>query len=190
MRRIIWATTGLMLAIVPPASGQSTILASGRALAVAGVSAPPQAHSGTQAPAGRRLTLEEAEAEAVQNHPQVRAGQYGALAAGEAVREIRSMFKPTVFGSLTGAEAMDGTRIAAGGLNNPTILNRMAYGVSATQMLTDFGRTSALASSAALRADSLQQDVSVRRADVRLAVDRAYFDGLRAQAVLRVAEKT
>ena len=63
-------------------------------------------------------------------------------------RSGRPIF-PTVFGSFTGAQAQDGTRIAAGGLNNPIILDRFAYGVSASQMLTDFGRTSDLASSAA-----------------------------------------
>jgi outer membrane protein len=57
-------------------------------------------------------------------------------------------------------------------------------------MLTDFGRTSELTASATLRADSEQQDVAARRASVLLQVDRVYFDALRAQAILRVAEQT
>jgi len=138
----------------------------------------------------QRLSLREAEEQAVQNHPAIRAGQYTALAAGEAVRQIKSAYFPTVFGSFTGAQAQDGTRIAAGGLNNPTILDRFAYGVSASQMLTDFGRTANLGASAALHADSEQQNVAGRRAVVLLQVDRAYFDALRAQAVARVAEQT
>jgi len=138
----------------------------------------------------QRLSLQDAEAKAVQNHPQIRVGQYGALAAAETVREIKSSYFPTVLGSFTGAQAQDGTRIAAGGLNNPTILDRFAYGVSGSQMLTDFGRTSALSTSATLRVDSRQQDVEARRATVLLDVDRAYFDALRAQAVLHVAEQT
>ena len=138
----------------------------------------------------QRLSLKDAEDQAVQNHPLIRAGQYAALAAGEAVRQIKSAYFPTVFGSFTGAQAQDGTRIAAGGLNNPTILDRFAYGFSASQMLTDFGRTSNLAASAVLRADSQQQDVGERRAGVLLQVDRAYFASLRAQAVARVAEQT
>ena len=138
----------------------------------------------------QRLSLKDAEDQAVQNHPLIRAGQYAALAAGEAVRQIKSAYFPTVFGSFTGAQAQDGTRIAAGGLNNPTILDRFAYGVSASQMLTDFGRTANLGASAALHADSEQQNVAGRRAAVLLQVDRAYFDALRAQAVARVAEQT
>jgi outer membrane protein len=138
----------------------------------------------------QRLSLKGAEDQAVQNHPLIRAGEYAALAAGETVRQIKSAYFPTVFGSFTGAQAQDGTRIAAGGLNNPTILDRFAYGFSASQMLTDFGRTSTLAASAALRVDSQQQDVAERRADVLLQVDRAYFAALRAQAIGRVAEQT
>jgi outer membrane protein len=156
-----------------------------RAVAALVLSTAPAAAQDVQ-----RLSLRDAEAQAVQSHPQIRVGQYGALAAAETVREIKSSYFPTVLGSFTGAQAQDGTRIAAGGLNNPTILDRFAYGFSASQMLTDFGRTTALSSSATLRVDSRQQDVEARRATVLLDVDRAYFEVLRAQAVLRVAEQT
>jgi len=138
----------------------------------------------------QRLSLKDAEQQAVQNHPLIRAGQYAALAAGESVREIKSAYFPTVMGSFTGAQAQDGTRIAAGALNNPTILDRFAYGFSASQMLTDFGRTSNLSASASLHADSEQQRVADRTAGVLLDADRAYFGVLRAQAVARVAEQT
>jgi outer membrane protein len=138
----------------------------------------------------QRLSLREAEDQAVQNHPLIRAGQYAAFAAGETVREIRSAYFPTAYGSFTGAQAQDGTRIAAGGLNNPIILDRFAYGVAASQMLTDFGRTAELSASATLHVDSQQQDVADRRANVLLRVDRAYFDVMRAQAVQRVALQT
>ena len=138
----------------------------------------------------QRLSLKDAEAQAVRNHPAIQAGHYSALAAGETVREIRSAYFPAVLGSFTGAQAQDGTRIAAGGLNNPTILDRFAYGFSASQMITDFGRTKDLSASAMLRADSQQQDVADRQAIVLLQVDRAYFDALRGQAVARVAEQT
>jgi outer membrane protein len=138
----------------------------------------------------RHLSLKEAEDEAVQNHPQVLAAQNAARAATESVRQAKSAYYPTILGSFTGADAQSGTRIAAGGLNNPTILERFAYGFAATQMLTDFGRTSALTASAAAHADSQADDVVVRRANVMLEVDRAYFGALRAQAIRRVADQT
>lgn len=138
----------------------------------------------------QRLSLKDAEDRAVQNHPQIRSGQYAALAAGETVRQVKSAYFPTVFGSFTGAQAQSGSALAAGGLNSSSVLDRFAYGFSASQMLTDFGRTSDLTGSASLRVDAQQQDVAARRANVLLQVDRTYFDALRAQAILHVAEQT
>jgi outer membrane protein len=136
------------------------------------------------------LSLHDAEARALQNHPQVLAGQYTAQAGTEATREARSAFFPTAYGSVTGAEAQDGSRIAAGGLNNPIILDRAAAGVAVSQLLTDFGRTSDLVQTASLRAQALQQSAVTDRAEVLLRVDRAYFSALRTQAILRVAQDT
>jgi len=136
------------------------------------------------------LSLHDAEARALQNHPQVLAGQYAARAGAEATREARSAFFPAAYGSVTGAEAQDGSRIAAGGLNNPIILDRAAAGVAVSQLLTDFGRTSDLVQTASLRAQALQQSAVTDRAEVLLRVDRAYFTALRTQAILRVAQDT
>jgi outer membrane protein len=136
------------------------------------------------------LSLRDAETRALQNHPQLLASQYAAQAGGEITREVKSAYFPTVYGSVTGADAQNGSRIAAGGLNNPIILDRLAAGVSVSQMLTDFGRTSDLVQTASLRAQAQQQNVITERADVLLRVDRAYFSALRAQAILRVAQDT
>ncbi len=84
----------------------------------------------------------------------------------------------------------DGTRITAGALNNPSIFDRFATGVIASQLVTDFGRTSDLVQTQKLRAGAQEQDVTLVRAEVLLDVDRAYFDVLRAQAVERVAMQT
>ncbi|HEY7287689.1 MAG TPA: TolC family protein [Vicinamibacterales bacterium] len=141
-----------------------------------------------QAPAP--LTLEEAERRALQNHPQLQATQFASAAAREVVRETRSAYFPTVVGSVTGAEALDGSRIAAGALNNPIIYDRFATGVSVGQLVTDFGRTRAVVRSSSLNADARAQDVDDERAFVLLEVDRAYFSVLRAQAVERVSQAT
>jgi outer membrane protein len=143
-----------------------------------------------QANAPVRLTLKEAERLAAERHPQIQAGHYAAMAAGEAVREARSAYFPTATVSMTGATALDGTRITAGGLNNPTILDRFAAGVGVAQLVTDFGRTSSLVASSQFTADAREKDVDVRRADVQFQVDRAYFGALRAQAILKVALET
>jgi outer membrane protein len=145
---------------------------------------------GTSAQDVQHLSLRDAEQRAVQNHPQIRAVEYAALAADQNVHQVRSAYFPTVYGSVTGAEAESGSRIAAGGLNNPIILDRFAVGFSIGQLITDFGRTQDLVQSFGLRADAQHQEVENRRADVLLQVDRAYFNALRARSVEGVALET
>ena len=151
---------------------------------------PDTAHAQTSATSAIVLSLQDAEHQALDANPQIRAGYYNSLAATETVREVKSAYFPMAFSSFTGAGAQDGTRVAAGGLNNPTILDRFAAGVAVSQLITDFGRTSRLVQSSTLVASSREKDVDARRADVLLQVDRAYFNALRAQAVLKVARQT
>jgi len=153
-------------------------LAVAAAAAAAGAQTPP------------RLTLKDAEQRALAGHPGVIAAQAAAQAARQTVGETKSAYWPTVFGSVTGAAAPDNTRITAGALNNPSIFDRFALGVTAAQLVTDFGRTSDLVQTQQLRANAQAQDLTMERATVLFDVDRTYFDTLRAQAVLRVAQQT
>ena len=159
--------------------------ASACSAALAAQQAQPQ-----PAPA-RVLSLRDAEQAALANHPAIKAGQYVSEAAAQVVREARSAYYPTAFGAVTAAGATpEGARLAAGALNNPTILDRFATGVGVSQLVSDFGRTKDLVSSTNLNAESSEKSVEARRADVLLQVDRAYYDALRARAVLRVAQET
>lgn len=74
------------------------------------------------------LSLREAEQRAIENHPSIRAAECFAQAADEGVRQARAVYDPAVSLSLTGAQAGTDARIAAGGLNNPVILDRVAAG--------------------------------------------------------------
>jgi outer membrane protein len=144
-----------------------------------------------QPSAAHALSLRDAERAALAHHPAIKAGEYAAEATAETVREARSAYFPTAWAAVTAAGAEpDGARIAAGALNNPTILDRLATGVVVSQLVTDFGRTKDLVSSTNLNAQSSEKFVDARRADVLLQVDRAYYDALRARAVLRVAQDT
>jgi outer membrane protein len=148
---------------------------------------------GQAAPApqtSQNLTLQEAEKIAIQNHPQVQAAVELATAAQEHVKEVRSAYYPTATGSLTGVEAENNSRIAAGALNNPIIYDRYANGVSVSQLVTDFGRTRELVKSSNLHAQAQQENVVTTRADVLLNAAQAYFAVLKSQAVLRVAQDT
>jgi outer membrane protein len=138
----------------------------------------------------QKLTLKEAEAIAIQNHPLIQAATDIASAAKSQVTEQRSAYYPTVYGSVTGADAENNSRVTAGALNNPIIYERYANGITATQLLTDFGRTHELVKSSSLHAQAEQENVVTTRANVLLGADRAYFAVLKALAVLNVAQET
>jgi outer membrane protein len=91
---------------------------------------------------------------------------------------------------VTGVGADNGSRLAAGGLNNPVVYNRLGTGLSIGQMITDFGRTGNLARSATLRAEAQDQAAESTRSQVLLRTGAAYFGVLRARAVLQVAAQT
>jgi outer membrane protein len=142
------------------------------------------------APAAQVLTLKDAEALALNNHPQVQSAQYQALASDQAVREQLSAYYPTVYGSVTGSVADHETRLGAGFLTVSQLFNRFGQGITVNQLITDSGRTPNLVASSRLQAQAAQQNTQATRYDVLLAVNQAFFETLRAQALLKVAEQT
>jgi outer membrane protein len=137
-----------------------------------------------------KLTLEQAEAMAVKNNPDVSQSLLFAAAANQVTLEVRSAFLPTVFGSVTGVGALNNTSVAAGSLTNSAVYSRFGTGVTAGQLITDFGRTSNLTASARLHAEGRADAAKATRADIVLQTDRAFLSALRAAAVLQVAQQT
>ncbi|HEY1663518.1 MAG TPA: TolC family protein [Verrucomicrobiae bacterium] len=137
------------------------------------------------------LTLAQAQEQALKYHPQIAAANYRALAAQEAVTETRAAFFPqaNLFADAVGANN-EGTRILAGGLNNPSVYDRGAGGVQISQLLTDFGRTANFTASSKYQASAENQNANATREQVLLQVDTTYFGALAAQAVLNVARQT
>jgi outer membrane protein len=136
------------------------------------------------------LTLPEAESMALRKNPRVAQAQYEAKAYDEVTREFRSAYLPTLQGDFTTVGADSGSRLAAGGLNNPVVYSRAAAGLSVSQLLTDFGRTSSLVDSAALTARAREQAVQSTRAEVVLRTQAAYLAVLRTRSLLAVAQET
>ena len=141
-------------------------------------------------PTGRPLTIREAEAIALQRNPDITIGKLRALEAREFVRQTRSALYPTAELSLTGVGAEAGSRIAAGYLNNPVIYPRAATGVSVSQLITDFGRTTNLLSSSEFRAQAEDQNAVATQQQIILAVDVSFYNTLETKALLQVAEET
>jgi len=136
------------------------------------------------------LTLDQAHKLALQNHPQIASAKYTAAAAEQVTKEVGSAWQPAFTANLTGVGADTGSRISAGGLNNPVVYNRIGSGVTFSQLITDFGRTSNLVESSKLRAQAQNETVTTNQAQVLLGVDRAYFGLLRAKSLMQVAEQT
>jgi outer membrane protein len=147
------------------------------------------------APAGAppppaRLSLKAAEDLALHNNPQVSVARLNALAAGQVTREVRSTLLPSGAAYATAVDAHENSRISAGGLNNPIIYERVATGAILSQLITDFGRSTNLLSSAKLRAEAEEENSRAISARIILAADQAFFRALQSQAVLKVAEQT
>lgn len=142
-------------------------------------------------PAGTiRLSLQEAEALAVKNHPQVLAAQDTVAAMHQQVIQARAPYYPVLAGDLTGSGANQDARIGAGALAASRLFNRFGSGITIQQLVTDWGRTPNLVATSRFRADAAQQTYQATRFDVMLAVNQAYFDLLRAQATVKVARQT
>ena len=158
------------------------------ALSLSGAAQAPPADSAGAPPA--RLTLQDAEAVARQNNPQISVARLNALASQQITRETRSAYYPTLNAYLTAVAAQDGSRISAGGLNNPVLYDRAAGGVTANQLITDFGRTSNLVATSTLHSQADDERTIATTADILLAVDRSFYYALGTQALRKVAEQT
>src|SRR3954469_23072815 len=76
------------------------------------------------------LTLAQAQQLAIQNNPQFTAARYNAAAAYQVAPQYKAAFEPTLSGNLTSVGADNGSRIAAGALNNPSVFNRVGSGLT------------------------------------------------------------
>ena len=138
-----------------------------------------------------RLSLRQAENYALANQPLLAASQLRAQAELQRVYEARSQFFPQIQGDAVAVKAKnDDSRLAAiGGITNPTILSRQSDGALLSQLITDFGRTYFLTTSARSNALSAAQRTEVTRQTLLFRVDQAYFAAQGAQALLSVANQ-
>ncbi len=136
------------------------------------------------------LTLQDAQAMALKNHPQVLASQANYLRAGQIVTEARSAYYPAVTGNITGAQANVNSRLGAGVINDPRLFNHFGSGLTLSQLITDSGRTPNLVASERFHAQASQQDYQATRYEIVLGVDQAYYEVLLSQELIKVAQQT
>ena len=178
MRRLFASLVLAVLLITINAAGQQNPPA-------APAPARPTGSSG-----GRSLRIEEAEAVALKNNPQITVGKLEALQAEQYVREARSALMPQASINLTGVGANDGSRLAAGYLTNGTMYSRVAGGATVSQLVTDFGRTTNLLSSSHFQAKAADENAVATRQQIILAVDQSFYSTLETKAMLTVADET
>jgi outer membrane protein len=150
----------------------------------------PATTSGSSAPGqSTHLTRTEAEQMAIKNNPRVTVGHLLALAQHQIVRESRSAELPTATGSITAEEAEDASRISAGSLTASRLFSHAGAGATATQLITDFGKTRNLVASSKLQEKAQNASALATTEDIVIATDQAFYNALQAQALLKVAEQ-
>ena len=137
-----------------------------------------------------RLTRTQAEQLAIRNNPRISVGRLLALAQHQIYRETRAAELPTFNGAISAVDSNEGSRIGAGALNAPRLLEHAGVGVTVNQLLTDFGRTTNLVSSAKLQEKAQNANSLATTEDIVLATDQAFYNALQAEALLKVAQQT
>ena len=154
-------------------------------------SADSQAAPAGQTPgAPMRLTRVQAEQLALKNNPRISVGRLLALAQHQIYRESRAAELPNFNGAVTAVDANEGSRMGAGALNAPRLLEHAGAGVTLSQLITDFGRTVNLVSSSKLLEKAQNANALATTEDIGLATDQAFYNALQAQALLKVAQQT
>jgi outer membrane protein len=183
-----FAQGSVNLASLPSAPLPQAVMRSGLAANAQAASQTTPTPGNPGAPAV--LSVQDAQALALKNNPQISVARLTALASLQVTREVKSNLWPNAHIDLTGVDANPGTRITAGALNNPIVYQRAAAGTMVSQLITDFGRTTNLVASAKLAAKAENQNAMATKEQILLAVDQAFYNALQTQAVLTVAQQT
>lgn len=137
-----------------------------------------------------RLTLKEAEEQALRNNPQIATAALTADAARYLPEQIRAALQPQVTAGLHTLAAPEGSRLTGAQFTNPALISRLGFGVGVNQLLTDFGRTKLIEQSAISRSKAELENVASMRAAIIIVVRQAFFAALRAANIIRVAKET
>ena len=178
--------------VVPPGGQAALVVTFPREAALQTTSSvDPQTAPVGQAPsASMQLTRAQAEQIALKNNPRINVGRLLALAQHQIYRETRAAELPNFNGAITAVDANEGSRIGAGALTASRLLEHAGAGVVLSQLVTDFGRTINLVSSAKLQEKAQNANALATTEDIVLATDQAFYNALQAQALLKVAQQT
>jgi outer membrane protein len=167
---------------------------------------PPAPSPPAVQPAARVLTLGEVERVALQQQPQVLVAHAATNVAEAQADQARAPMLPQVTGTAsytreTGNFAPRPGGLpagAAGGAAGPPPNNSLfatsydywQFGLTATQLIYDFGQTPGRARAASLNAEALRQSEQTTKLTILLSVRRAYFNARANKELVDVAKET
>jgi outer membrane protein len=189
---LISGSSGIAQMTTPslPEAPKADLLAESQTIQNPPVAAPSGVtSSGATAGVPQSLTRAEAEQMAIKNNPRVSVGRLLVIAQHQVVREMKSAELPTLAGNITAVDAEDASRISAGSLTASRLFTHAGAGATATQLITDFGRTRNLVLSSKLREKAQDANALATTEDIVLATDQAFYNALQAQALLTVAQQ-
>jgi outer membrane protein len=132
--------------------------------------------------------LAEAESRALEHQPRLLAQILRAKADQRTVTESRAAYLPQLTVSLTALQADGDSAIAAGALQTSSLSTHAAWGVSLSQLVTDFGRTTHLLHSVRLSAQASNLNAEAVRLTTLRDVDEAYYALAAAESVRSTAQ--
>jgi outer membrane protein len=153
-----------------------------------GDGASPVSHYGLSSMPPLRLGLAEAESRALAHQPRLQAQILRAKAEQSTVTESRAAYLPQLTGNLTAVQANEDSVIAAGTLQTSSLSTHAAWGVSLSQLVTDFGRSTHLLHSARLSAQASNLNAEAVRLEIMRDVDEAYYALAAAESVRNTAQ--
>jgi outer membrane protein len=161
--------------------------------------------SGAAESAPRVLRLDDAVRTAEEHQPSVLAARAQTEAAAGRIEQARSGYLPQitasavyqrVHGSPASRAASTGTApggtttgVNAAGLRNPATYDLFSAGVSATQLIWDFGQTIDRTRAASVSREALQTAERTTRQQVTLNVRRAFFQAHAQKALVQVGKE-
>jgi outer membrane protein len=193
-----FAALGTVALVEGPALAQSEAAAPAAQATTATSALPPD----KAAPSGRVLSLAAAEKAALEAQPQLRAARAQTAAAEAVADQARAPLLPQVVGSAAYAHewgAFRSSAVGAGGspttagAGSSSLANQFdiwSFGVSATQLIYDFGQTTERYGAARDTAEAQQYEERVTRLQIVANVRQAYFTARANKDLVDVAQET
>src|SRR6185503_15688343 len=139
-----------------------------------------------------RLTLDQAIRTALENHPLLHSSEFAVQSAEARVKQAESPYYPQVAGAgiqTNGSLRSNAFLRPSGSLIQPN-QSDMTVGVTASQLIYDFGQTKYRVESQRADRARIEKEAVARRADVILVVQRSYLAVLKRKRLVQIADET